>query len=76
MKKILVMILVLFMMPIMVMAAEEDENTTTSTTTTTSNIEKSPDTGVEDYFITLGAVSVSLGAVLYILNKKNVFQEI
>ena len=73
MKKLVVLLLVFLLMPVMVMADEPDSDETT--TTTSSNIQ-SPDTGVEDYFLTLAVVSVSLGTVLYILNKKNVFQEI
>ena len=73
MKKLVVILLVFLLMPVMVMA---DTNDSDDTTTTTSSTIESPDTGVEDYFLTLGAVSVSLGTVLYILNKKNVFQEI
>lgn len=34
------------------------------------------DTGVEDYFITLGVIGVSLTTILYILDKKNSFKKI
>ena len=77
MKKVLVLLLVFLLFPLIVMADVEDDTTTSTTTTTTSEtIETSPDTGVEDYFLTLAGVSISLRVILYILNKKNVFQEI
>lgn len=51
---------------------DDDSTTTTKQTGTTEN----KDTGVEDYFITLGVIGVSVTAVLYILDKKNAFKKI
>ncbi len=84
MKKILITLLMIALLPIVVFADEGDEpsvidnsSTTSSTTSSTSNeVTTSPDTGVEDYFITLGIISVFLGGILYIVNKKNVFTEV
>ena len=77
MKKFLIFLLIM-LVPIMVFADENDEitNQTDNNVTVEENTVKSPDTGVEDYFLTLGVVCTSLGVVLYILNKKNVFAEI
>lgn len=50
----------------------KDDSTTSKQTGTTEN----KDTGVEDYFITLGVIGVSVTAVLYILDKKNSFKKI
>lgn len=77
MKKFLIFLLIM-LVPIMVFADENDEitNQTDNNVTVEENTVKSPDTGVEDYFLTLAVVCTSLGVVLYILNKKNVFAEI
>lgn len=62
--------------------------TTTSTTTTNSGSNKdgdttkdtgttdNKDTGVEDYFIALGTIGVVVTALLYVIDKKNVFKKI
>ena len=50
----------------------KDDSTTSKQTGTTEN----KDTGVEDYFITLGVIGVSVTVVLYILDKKNSFKKI
>lgn len=50
-----------------------NETTTAKTPTTTV---KSPDTGVEDYFLTLGGVVALLIVGLYIIDKKNIFKKI
>ena len=84
MKKILISLFILLLMPVVVMADvndlvdTNDGNTTTSSTTITNteSVTKSPDTGVEDYFLTLGVVSICLAGTLYIVNKKKVFAEI
>ncbi len=77
MKKFLIFLLIM-LVPIMVFADENDEitNQNDNNVTVEENTVKSPDTGVEDYFLTLAVVCTSLGVVLYILNKKNVFAEI
>jgi len=75
MKKIVFSLILLLLFPCITLA-DTSENTTSSVPTTTNNISESPDTGVEDYFITLGIVSVILFASLEIMNKKNVFQKI
>ena len=50
----------------------KDDSTTSKQTGTTEN----KDTGVEDYFITLGVIGVSVTAILYVLDKKNSFKKI
>ena len=50
----------------------KDDSTTSKQTGTTEN----KDTGVEDYFINLGVIGVSVTVVLYILDKKNSFKKI
>lgn len=80
MKKLLIILLIIVLMPIIVFADESEnpvntENTST-TSLTTNEISKSPDTGVEDYFLILGIVSIVIAGTLYIINKKNVFAEI
>lgn len=52
---------------------KDDEATTSSKPTGTT---ENKDTGVEDYFITLGVIGVSVTVVLYILDKKNSFKKI
>ena len=63
-------------------------STTTTTTTTTKSGNKDGDTtkdtgttdnketGVEDYFIALGTIGIAVTALLYIVDKKNVFKKI
>lgn len=50
----------------------KDDDTTTKATGTTEN----KDTGVEDYFVVLTGIGVSLICALYILDKNNVFKRI
>lgn len=45
---------------------------TTKDTGTTDNKE----TGVEDYFIALGTIGIAVTALLYVVDKKNVFKKI
>lgn len=45
---------------------------TTKDTSTTDNKE----TGVEDYFIALGTIGIAVTAILYVVDKKNVFKKI
>lgn len=45
---------------------------TTKDTSTTDNKE----TGVEDYFIALGTIGIAVTALLYVVDKKNVFKKI
>jgi len=61
---------------------------TTTTTTTTKSGNKDGDTtkdtgttdnketGVEDYFIALGTIGIAVTALLYVVDKKNVFKKI
>lgn len=63
-------------------------STTTTTTTTTKSGNKDGDTakdtgttdnketGVEDYFIALGTIGIAVTALLYVVDKKNVFKKI
>lgn len=51
---------------------KDGDTTTTKATGTTDNKE----TGVEDYFIALGTIGVAVTALLYIIDKKNVFKKI
>lgn len=63
-------------------------STTTTTTTTTKSGNKDGDTtkdtgttdnketGVEDYFIALGTIGIGVTALLYVVDKKNVFKKI
>lgn len=53
--------------PTTTLTPADDETTTTIT---------SPQTGVEDYFLTLGIVTIVLMSALYIIDKKNVFKKI
>ena len=77
MKKMLIILFILLLMPIMVNADIEDVNQNSDENiTTTENVTTSPDTGVEDYFITLGAISICLAGTVYVLNKKSIFAEI
>ena len=55
-------------------SSNKDDDTTTSSKPTGTTENK--DTGVEDYFITLGVIGASVTAVLYILDKKNSFKKI
>ena len=64
----LVIIVVLLIFPVLVFA-DSNENVPQ----VSNNITESPDTGVEDYFIVLGSVSILLGVSVYIVNKKNIF---
>ena len=77
MKKIFMIFLILLLMPMIVFADIEEESANNNGNTEISeNIEKSPDTGVEDYFVTLGAISICLVGTVYVLNKKSIFAEI
>lgn len=55
-----------------VVSKDDDTETTTKATGTTEN----KDTGVEDYFVVLTGIGVSLICALYILDKNNVFKRI
>lgn len=55
-------------------SSNKDDDTTTSSKPTGTTENK--DTGVEDYFITLGVIGVSVTAILYVLDKKNAFKKI
>lgn len=55
-------------------SSNKDDDTTTSSKPTGTTENK--DTGVEDYFITLGVIGVSVTAILYVLDKKNSFKKI
>lgn len=48
-----------------------DGNTTKDTGTTDNK-----ETGVEDYFIALGTIGIAVTALLYVVDKKNVFKKI
>lgn len=54
--------------------------TTKATTTASSNKDTgttdNKDTGVEDYFIVLGTIGIVVTAVLFVIDKKNVFKKI
>lgn len=74
------------------LAGSTDDNkkpySTTTTTTTTKSGNKDGDTtkdtgttdnketGVEDYFIALGTIGIAVTALLYVVDKKNVFKKI
>ena len=73
------------------LAGSTDDNKkpySTTTTTTTNSGNKDGDTtkdtgttdnketGVEDYFIALGTIGIAVTALLYIVDKKNVFKKI
>ena len=73
------------------LAGSTDDNKkpySTTTTTTTNSGNKDGDTtkdtgttdnketGVEDYFIALGTIGIAVTALLYVVDKKNVFKKI
>lgn len=51
-------------------------NSDTSNNDSTNSNVKSPETGVEDYFLVLGIVGAVLITGLYIVNKNNIFKKI
>lgn len=69
-------------------AGSTDDNKIQFTTTTNSESNKDGDTskdtgttdnketGVEDYFIALGTIGIAVTALLYVVDKKNVFKKI
>ncbi len=57
-------------------STDKDGNQVDNSNNQTNNNEKSPNTGVEDYYLALGIGTVVLVTVLFILNKKNVFKKI
>lgn len=73
MKKYIVLIIVFLLFPLVVFADINEDNTTTTVTTT---LNENPDTGVDDYFLTLTIASVILIGTLTYVNKKNVFKKI
>ena len=52
-------------------SGNKDGNTTKDTGTTDNK-----ETGVEDYFIALGTIGIAVTALLYVVDKKNVFKKI
>lgn len=70
MKRFLLFFAILLLIPGVAFADE------TESTTTTKSVVENPDTGVENYFLTLGIASVVIAGSLYIINKNNVFKEI
>ena len=77
MNKLFMILFILLLTPMIVFADNEDLNQDNNENIPTSeNITQSPDTGVEDYFITLGAISICLAGTVYVLNKKSIFAEI
>lgn len=73
MNKIKYLLVILLLFPLVVFADEPDYTTTTQVPTT---INENPDTGVDDYFLTLTIASVILIGTLTYVNKKNVFKKI
>lgn len=57
-------------------STDKDGNQTNNPGNQTNNNEKSPNTGVEDYYLALGVGTVVLVTLLFVLNKKNVFKKI
>ncbi|MDO4341708.1 MAG: hypothetical protein Q4C44_03080 [bacterium] len=55
---------------------DKDGNQNNNPGNQTNNSEKSPNTGVEDYYLVLGVGTVVLVTLLFVLNKKNVFKKI
>ena len=67
-------------------SSEVEEPTTTTATTNSENKDgdtskdtgttDNKETGVEDYFIALGTIGIAVTALLYVVDKKNVFKKI
>lgn len=70
MKKFLLFFAILLLIPVVAYADEAES------TTTTKSVVENPDTGVENYFLTLGIASVVIAGTLYVINKNKVFKEI
>lgn len=57
-------------------SGNDNNNNNSNNTNTPNNNEKSPNTGVEDYYLALSISAAVLIGGLFILNKKNVFKKI
>ena len=74
MKKLLIFFISLIIFPLIAFADDSFDNNDNQSSI--NNITESPETGVEDYFITLGIVSLVLIVGLEIANKKDLFKKI
>ncbi len=72
MKKLLYFLLLIILFPMIVWA--DTSESSSEVKETAEEVIESPDTGVNDYFLVLGCITICISAGLYIINKKQIFQ--